>query len=482
MSAKKEKKKKINKSGVQVFLTAMVFALIFLAMIGNLVLFQMKESDVAYTNSYNSKRVEAVKAETTRGTIYASSGDVLAESKNNENGEEVRDYPYGSLFAHTVGYEKEGASGIEKSMQQYLIRSDISLDEKLKNDLADKKDQGNSVYTSLDPAIQQIAYNSLGDYRGAVVVTEVKTGKILAMVSKPDFDPGTIEENWDEVSSDIENSPLLNRASQGMYPPGSTFKIITALEFIRENPTDWKDYHFTCQGKFNYEDCTIKCFHNTVHGYEDLEESFADSCNSSFANLGTGLNRIGFSKTLKQLYFNEDLPTDVISSPSHISMRQNMTANEICQTSIGQSETLMSPLHLNMITESIANDGVMMKPYMVEKVTTADGRVIKSYEPQELGRVMSHEEAQALTGFMTAVVNGGTGKALSGQPYTAAGKTGSAEFSDKSDISHAWFTGFAPVEDPQIAVTVIMEKAGTGGTHAAPVAKRIFAGYFGMNM
>ena len=142
----------------------------------------------------------------------------------------------------------------------------------------------------------------------------------------------------------------------------------------------------------------------------------------------------------------------------------------------------MSPLHLNMITEAIANDGVMMKPYMVEKVTTADGRVIKSYEPQQLGRVMTHEESQILTGFMTAVVNGGTGKALSGQPYTAAGKTGSAEFSDKSDISHAWFTGFAPVEDPQIAVTVIMEKAGTGGTHAAPVAKRIFAGYFGMNM
>ncbi|MBP5194442.1 MAG: penicillin-binding protein 2, partial [Lachnospiraceae bacterium] len=204
MSKKSEKKKNTNKSGVQVFLTAMVFALIFLAMIGNLVLFQMKESDVAYTNSYNSKRVEAVKAETTRGTIYASSGEVLAESKNDENGEEVRDYPYGSLFAHTVGYEKEGASGIEKSMQQYLIRSDISLDEKLKNDLADKKDQGNSVYTSLDPAIQQIAYNSLGDYRGAVVVTEVKTGKIIAMVSKPDFDPGAIEENWDQVSSDIE--------------------------------------------------------------------------------------------------------------------------------------------------------------------------------------------------------------------------------------------------------------------------------------
>ncbi|MCR4938179.1 MAG: penicillin-binding protein 2 [Lachnospiraceae bacterium] len=478
---KKRKKKKARRSR-QALYASVIFTLIFAGMIANLVLFELNESGVAYTNTYNERRMESIRQETRRGNIFAAKGELLAYSTEDASGNEIRRYPYGRLFAHSVGYASQGASGIEKSCGQYLMRSDISLDEKLSNDLHGKKDAGDDVYLTLDPAVQEVAYNALGDYRGAVVVSEVKTGRILALVSKPDFDPGDIDKKWDKIRGDEEKSPLLNRASQGLYPPGSTFKIITALEYIRENSDTYEDYHFNCSGKFTYEDSTISCFHGNVHGAEDLTESFADSCNSSFANIGTGLDRLKFADTLESLYFNKELPVDIVSNQSHVSMRKNMSAKSIIQTAIGQSETMISPLHLNMITSSIANGGVMMRPYMTEKICSGDGRVLKSFKPETLSRVMTEDEASALCSLMEAVVEKGTGKALAGQPYTAAGKTGSAEFSDSSDLSHAWFTGFAPAEDPEIAVTVIMEKAGTGGSCAAPLAKRIFADYFARKM
>jgi peptidoglycan glycosyltransferase len=159
-----------------------------------------------------------------------------------------------------------------------------------------------------------------------------------------------------------------------------------------------------------------------------------------------------------------------------------MTDENIMQTAIGQSETLVTPLQMNMITQAIANDGVMMKPFMVDKVVSSEGKIIKSYAPKPLGTVMTPEEASIMRSFMEAVVQSGTGTGLKGLPYTAAGKTGSAEISDSSDVSHAWFTGYAPADEPVIAITVIMERAGTGGSTAVPVAQRIFSGYFGRRL
>lgn len=455
-----------------------MYALIFLGMMINIVWFMLFHSQEAITNSYNNKRLDVLAAQNYRGTIYAASGEILAETMLDVSGNEIRKYPYGDLFAHAVGYASNGGAGIEAMANINLINSSIGLSERVDNEINGVKNPGDSVYSTLDMDLQQIAYDSLGMYRGAIIVTEVKTGRILAMVSKPGFDPNEIDVLWPELVEDQESTILLNRATQGLYPPGSTFKIIVALEYIRENPDTYMNYTFNCNGSITRDVSRINCYHGANHGSLDLTSSFAKSCNSSFANIGLTLDRSRFADTLLSLLFNSELPVDMPYSQSHISMRSDMTTMEMMQTSIGQSETVMTPLHLNMITAAIANQGVMMQPYMIDSVVCANGTIVVQNTPIVYGTVMSAEETTILTAMMVEVVEHGTATKLSGQNYTAAGKTGSAEYSDNTGESHAWFTGFAPVEDPQIAVTIILESAGAGGDYSAPIARRIFSKYF----
>lgn len=462
-----------------IFLLGTINIALFLLMCGNLIYFTIVKREQVINDTYNHKRQELLAEENSRGTIYAADGTVLARTLELEDGTQQRSYPYGDLYAHVIGYVPNGGAGVEQAANMMLLNSSIAVPEILSNQLEGRKNPGDSVYTSLDPELQQIAYDSLGVYRGAVIVTEAKTGRILAMVSKPDYDPNEIEAIWDDLLADEDSSVLVNRVTQGLYPPGSTFKIFTALEYMRQNPDTFMQYHFTCNGYFRYGEETINCFHRTVHGEVDFTSSFARSCNSSFANIGVGLDREKFAETLLSLLFNSKLPVNMVYNPSHISMRNDMSDGEIMQTAIGQSETLITPLHLNMVTQAIANHGVMMTPYVIDHVTSADGTIVRQYEPVEIGSVMTEEESQYLTMMMVEVVEHGTATKLSGYDFTAAGKTGSAEYQDnKEGRSHAWFTGFAPAEDPEIVVTVILEAAGTGGDYSAPIARRIFSGYF----
>lgn len=458
--------------------TIAVNVIIFGLMIFNLSKFLVKDREKILNNSFNNKRLEVLASENYRGSIYANDGTLLAETIIDSNGNEVRIYPEGNLYAHSVGYSTFGRSGIEAQMNVSLLTSDIGINDRIANDMAGRKNPGNNVYTSLDPVLQKAASDALGLYRGSVIVQEAKTGRILCMVSKPDFDPNKIASEWESISGDKLNSPLMNRATQGLYPPGSTFKIITALEYMRQYPDNYKNYYFTCNGRFTLGEDKINCYHKMTHGGVDFVTSFAKSCNSSFANMGSKLDRNKWADTLDDLLFNEHLPVDFEYKPSRISMRQDMSNEEIIQSAIGQSETLMTPLHLNMITAAIANDGIMMKPYMVDYVKNADGKVIKKYKPSEYGRVISKEESEQLKLMMIEVVEHGTATKLSGQGYTAAGKTGSAEYGDVKGQSHAWFTGFAPSDNPEIIVTVIIEGGGSGGDYSAPVARRIFSAYF----
>ncbi|MDE6530714.1 MAG: FtsW/RodA/SpoVE family cell cycle protein [Lachnospiraceae bacterium] len=462
-----------------IFLLGTIYIVLFLLMCGNLVYFTIAEREEVINFSYNHKRQELLAEENCRGTIYAADGTVLAETLELEDGTQQRSYPYGDLYAHVIGYVPNGGAGVEQAANMMLLNSSITLPELLANQWEGRKNPGDSVYTSLDPELQQIAYDSLGIYHGAVIVTEAKTGRILAMVSKPDYDPNEIEIIWEDLISDEESSVLVNRVTQGLYPPGSTFKIFTALEYMRQNPDAYTQYHFVCNGYFRYGEETINCFHRTLHGDVDFMSSFARSCNSSFANIGVGLDRGRFADTLLSLLFNSKLPVNMVYNPSHISMRDDMSDGEIMQTAIGQSETLITPLHLNMVTQAIANHGVMMTPYVIDHVSSADGNIVRQYEPVAIGSVMTEEETDYLTRMMIEVVEHGTATKLSGYGFTAAGKTGSAEYLDNKDgRSHAWFTGFAPAEDPEIVVTVILEAAGTGGDYSAPIARRIFSRYF----
>ncbi|MCR5675900.1 MAG: penicillin-binding protein 2 [Lachnospiraceae bacterium] len=454
-----------------------IFAVLFAAMIVYLCLYAYNNRQTMMSNSYNSRQ-KILLEQNARGSIFARDGEVLAETVTDENGQETRNYPYANTFAHVVGYASKGKSGIEAQENYWLIRSDIALSEKARlADAGAKKNPGNSVTTTLCVPLQEVACKALAAYRGAIIVTDVKTGEILAMVSKPDYDPNEIDRIWDSLlNSSKEDARLLNRVSQGLYPPGSTFKIVTALEYIRENPTDFRNYHFNCSGSYRRGEEVIHCFHGESHGSLDFYKAFQKSCNSAFADIGMTLDRERFAATLKELGLGKEVPVDFVCNASRSDITASSPDDAVMQTAIGQGATAVTPLELNMITQAVANGGVMLTPYLIKSVDSADGKNLYKEAPaKEIARVMSEDEAAILTEMMTLVVNGGTAKRLQEAGYQAAGKTGSAEYdSQQKTESHAWFTGFAPAEDPQIAVTVIVEQAGGGGEYAVPMAKRIF--------
>ncbi|WP_251209316.1 peptidoglycan D,D-transpeptidase FtsI family protein [Acetatifactor aquisgranensis] len=477
---KNNKKKKISRYSAnrpEIIVTSCFFGLLFAAMIGYLGYFVATSEQEMVNNSYNSRQ-EILLSRNYRGAIYSRDGEVLAQTRLDEDQNESRVYPYGRLFAHAVGYSTKGRTGVESLANYYLINTNTSLANKAANDIAGIKNPGDNVYTTLDVDLQQVADSQLNIYKGAVVVTEVSTGKILAMVSHPDFDPNEIAQIWDSLMDDEDSSVLLNRVTQGQYPPGSTFKIVTALEYIRENPDTYNNYSYFCNGYFSSGTGRINCYHGTNHGQVGFESSFAKSCNSSFANIGVNLDQESFEETLDELLFNQELPIAFPYSGSKANVVEQVSMNELMQTSIGQGRTQISPIHLNMITSAIAGGGVLMKPYVVDRIENDAGRVVKSFQPSAYGSLMSEDEAEILKGLMESVVEDGTGRKLSGLSYTAAGKTGSAEYNDVKEDSHAWFTGFAPVEEPEICVTIIVEGAGSGGDYAVPIARRIFDAYF----
>ncbi|MBO6132732.1 MAG: penicillin-binding protein 2 [Lachnospiraceae bacterium] len=428
-------------------------------------------------SSYNMRQQNLAKL-IIRGKIYSNRGEILAEQALDKNGNEVRYYPYHELFCHAVGISSHGGIGVEKSGNITLLTSDSPPAEKLEKEMYGVRNYGDDIYTTFDMKLQKAASDALGVYKGAIIAMEPKTGRILAMVSRPDFDPNTVSENWALLSQDNARSPLLNRATQGLYPPGSTFKIVTLLQYLREHNEDYKDYRYNCKGHFDLEDVRIDCYHGSVHGRVDLRSSFAKSCNSSFAYMGSILSINRFHKTCEGLLFNKNLPLDLPTSKSSYTLSNDSDTEERLQSAIGQGKVLMTPMHLCMLTSCIANDGILMVPYEIDKYTNYLGAVISETEPKKYGRLMSEEEAARLKDYMAEVVKTGTGKKLNGLNYTVAGKTGSAEYGSVKGDSHAWFTGFSNIEDPELVVTIIMEGAGSGGDYAVPMAKRVFDAYY----
>ncbi len=455
---------------------AYAFIGIFIAMIGYFCYFQIFRSEQFIDNPYN-KRLEGFSAHVVRGDIVSSDGTLLATTSIAEDGSEEREYPAGRTYAHVVGFADNGKSGLEAEYDFELLRSHTFFLEKAAYDIAGKKNPGDTLVTTLDDGVQRAAYGALGGDRGAVVAIEADTGRILAMVSKPDFDPGTIEEDWNSIIADPEgDSVLLNRACQGLYPPGSTFKLVTALEYIREHPDDYKDYSYDCDGSITEGGYTLHCYGGEAHGRVDLTRSLAKSCNSSFANIGLTLDSKRFKKTAEDLLFNEDLPVDLPYSKSSFSPGDDESS--AMASAIGQGETLASPVHMALIACAIQNGGILMRPYLAERIENADGGVVRKYGPEAYGRLMGEKEAKILRRMMKAVVQYGTASALAAGGYTAAGKTGSAEYGGNGE-SHAWFVGYANAKGRHpIAIAVIAEGAGSGSAAAVPIAKTVFDTYF----
>lgn len=463
---------------------AYLFSAMFLALIAYMAYFQVKLSDEINKNPYNSK-MDAQEQYVVRGSIYSADGEILAGTNVDENGDETRIYPEGSVFAHVVGYTTNGKAGLESIYNNDLMTSNQSIIDQVGSEKNNQKLQGNSLVLTLDSRMQEAASQALGAYRGAVVVMEPSTGKILAMLSKPDFDPNEIEEQWEILISDDSQSPLLNRAMQGLYAPGSTFKILTALEYMREHPDDYMNYSYNCEGVTSQDDVTIKCFDYEVHGYEDLQTSFQNSCNTSFANIGLQLDNDKFADLCEDFLFNQKLPTIMPYSSSQFVLNGKSSYGETMTTAIGQGNTLVSPFHMALITSTIANGGVMMYPYLVDRIENVDGVPVNETKPMQYKKLMTAQEASVLTDFMTSVVEGGTARSLSGLGFSVAGKTGSAEYEvdgntgeEENFSTHSWFVGFSNVEDPDIVVSVIAEDGGTGSSAAVPIARQLFETYY----
>ena len=473
---KKESRKKNEKpKNEEMLYVTYIFLGIFLCLIGYFVYFQTVVSSNVITSPYN-KRQDTFADRVIRGDIVRSDGMVIATTNVAADGTETRVYPYENLFAHAVGYASHGKMGLELLANYQLLSSHAYFLERFVKEVQEEKNYGDRVITTLDFELQKTAYDALGDYRGTVIAMEPSTGKVLAMVSKPDFNPNDIASNWKDISAS-SSSVLLNRATQGMYPPGSTFKILTLLEYMREG-NDLENWTYECDGTYEEDGVTIQCYHGKSHGTVDLKTAIAKSCNGAFAKMGMEMDNIQFMHTCNELLFNTDLPIEIPSKQSSVILDEDSKTGTIMQTAIGQATTEVTPMHMALITAAIANGGNLMEPYFIESVENYKGEQVKKYMPSSFGKIMTAEETELLTTYMTETVLAGTASALQSEIYTAAGKTGSAEYTTDKTRSHAWFVGFSDIETPDLVVCVIVEGAGAGSDYAVPIARKMFDTYY----
>ena len=454
-----------------------MFVAIFVSLIVWLLYFNLIKSEEFINSPYNTRQ-DTFADRVIRGSILSSEKEVLAATQIADDGSEYRYYPYGSMFAHVVGFDSYGKSGLEAEANFHLLNSHAFFLEQMKNEFKDEKNQGDNVVSTLSVKLQTAASNALGDRKGAIVAMEPSTGKILAMVSRSDFDPNHLEEEWDYLTSDEENSSLLNRATQGQYPPGSVFKIVTALDYLRKHGSV-EGFSHDCQGEITKQEHTITDYDRTAHGQVDLHAAFAYSCNSAFVEMGVQLGGKSLREAGEALLFNKKLPLTMDYRSSVLSIDGRSVVPLLMQTSIGQGNTLVSPMHMAMMVSAIANQGILMKPYLIDRVENHNGDQVKKYMPAAYRELIPAAEASVLAGLMKEVVDYGTAASLGGQGYTVAGKTGSAEYGEgEIKDSHSWFVGYSNVEDRDLVVSVIIEGGGSGSESAVPVAGAVFNSYY----
>ena len=443
-----------------------LLALCFFLLLGYLGKLVFVDREEISGNSYNS-RLRYVDETIKRGDILDREGEVIATSTRQEDGIYKREYPRGRMAAHITGYSSVGKTGVEAAENFELMKLHNELFQRVSSVVRKTELQGNSVALTMDMDIQTTAGNLLGSAKGAIVVMEPSTGRILALQAYPDFDPNTVEAQWDTLKEDAD-SPLVNRATQGLYPPGSTFKTVTALAGM-EYLSDWQSFQVECTGERVFQDKVIHCYNNKVHGMVDMKSALAYSCNCYFAALADEIGAGKLAKTMRQVGMDADSRFELETSRNSIYLAKGATESELVETAIGQGRTGVTPLYMAMLASAFANDGMMMKPYIVDHVVYPDGTETKNTVPEKLTEICTAEEAAAIKDMMIGVVSGGTGTAAAINGVTVAGKTGTAE--NATGYDHSWFIGFAPAENPKVAVAVVIENANYGS--ATPIAGKV---------
>lgn len=434
---------------------------------------QVVQSDYLAGHPLN-RRTAAAAEKVERGTVYDRQGDKLAFSEKDGDGRYVRRYPYGAIAAHVVGYSspRYGQSGVESAFNGEL--SGMTNPERRFGPITGlwTAKAGNSLTLTIDGDLQETAYRALGNRRGAVVAIAPRSGAVLAMVSRPAFEPEAVDEAWKEIVG-AAGSPLLNRAVQGLYPPGSTIKVLVAEAALTEKITDNRKT-YDCQGSLTIgPDYVLNEANNTAHGKVDLEEALAVSCNVTFGRLSLELGRGRMAKAFDRFAFTRPLGGDIAEASSRLPDFGRLGDGDLAQTGIGQGSLLVTPLRMAMLAAVFADRGTMLKPFLVSRVTAPDGAVLRQFGSAEFAAATSPATAAEVSRMMQQVVSGGTGYAARIGGVKVAGKTGTAE--NPHGAPHAWFIGFAPADEPEIAVAVVVENGGAGGEVAAPIARQVMA-------
>ena len=510
----------MNDLGKSVRHVMMIFLFCFIALISYIAYFQIVRGPNIANDSGNV-RLWAKRNEILRGTIYDTNGNALATSERIDETSQKRTYLYDNLFVHPLGYidQTYGLSGLEETYDDELssystFRNNISdfMDtvqpkqflKNLKEDkintgsfnfkenfkkfiddmnfgmLAGKSDtkEGNGIVTTLDMELQRVAYNALGNNKGAVVAINPKTGEILAMVSNPTFNPNDLQSEIERANQGSEeDTPLLNRAIDGRYPPGSVFKTVT-LSSALENIPDVAERQFDDEGKITFEDGTeLNNFANEVHGIINLRRAYRVSSNVVFGTLAMELGNEKLKDTAESFGFNSVIKGEGFTAiASEFPTLKDYEKGNIAQSGIGQGSVLSTPMQMALVAATVANDGVMMKPKLVNSIVDKNGNVVKDISSEEVRQVISADVAATVKDYMKYLVDNNIYRWPAFEGTNAGGKTGTADYnlSDGTPaVPHGWFIAAAPMDDPKIAVAVIVENGESGAGSAAIIASQV---------
>lgn len=411
--------------------------------------------------------------DTRRGSILATDGTVLAQMRGNR-----RVYPFGPALAQTIGYvsARYGTSGIEDAYDRALTPADTAGDPAAQLDEImtafqgrSTKSRGADVVTTIVPSIQRELWAALSRHeRAAGIVLDPSSGAVLAIASVPSFDPEKYDAEFPQLQDDSQ-SPLLNRATNGLYPPGSTFKIFTAASAL-EAGTVTMNSQFYDPGYLTVGNFTLHDNESEATGEQDLTGAFALSSNVDFGQIALRMGDDVFYDALARWGIGKPLDFQLPAETDSVPPKSSIFPGELAQMGFGQGALLMTPLQMALIAATIANGGTMPRPYIVRQIVR-DGRVASATPPGSLATPISSQTADDVKKMMIAVVQSGTGTTAQIRGVRVAGKTGTA--TNPHGASHSWFVCFAPAEHPRFVVAIVVENAGYGATVAAPIARDV---------
>lgn len=465
-----------------------VFMVLFAGLVGATSWWTVLAADSARDNPKN-KRALLKSLEVRRGAITSSGGTELARSVEGPGDTYEREYPpEAESVSHVLGYFYPlgiGAAGTERFRTDALSGESDDLDTLLEQIAGGRPEVGDDVRTNLDLDAQRVAIRQLGGRKGAIVAMEPDTGRVRVMASVPGYDPAALDDEdvYTQLTTDEENSPLVNRATQSLYPPGSSFKVVTAVAAIdsgRFTPGSVLDG----SSPQIFSATPLSNFGGQSFGPVTLTQALTQSVNTVWAQVGVQLGDETMTEYMERFGLYDEPPIDYPSGQVEASGTYNEEGELVKPTdagldlgriAIGQAGLLTTPLQMAMIASAVGNDGVLMEPRIARKITDRDGRTVDEIEPERVRRVMSKQTAQQVTAMMRNVVESGTGAAAALADAGVAGKTGTAEIDIQNNINQLWFIAFAPSEDPEVAIAVTLERAvgGQGGQVAAPIARAV---------